>query len=111
MYRNSWHGRHSASYECTALDLRLTHTNMSSRQRSPSPERRSRHSKHPNRDDDEYRDYRDKRHDKNEDKNNDSNDESRPLPHDAPQLSDSDYFLRNTEFRKWLKDEKDRVSE
>ncbi|KAI5121855.1 hypothetical protein M0805_003288 [Coniferiporia weirii] len=32
----------------------------------------------------------------------------KPLPHGAGPLSDSDYFLRNAEFRGWLKEEKDR---
>lgn len=31
------------------------------------------------------------------------------LPADAQPISDSDYFLKNNEFRKWLKEEKDRV--
>ncbi|KAG8219280.1 hypothetical protein J3R82DRAFT_143 [Butyriboletus roseoflavus] len=31
------------------------------------------------------------------------------LPDDISPISESDYFLKNTEFRVWLKDEKDKV--
>ena len=34
----------------------------------------------------------------------------KPLPCDAKPLSESDYFVKNTEFRTWLREEKDRVS-
>ncbi|KAL5494866.1 hypothetical protein ACEPAI_328 [Sanghuangporus weigelae] len=34
--------------------------------------------------------------------------DSKPLPHGAQPLTDGDYFLKNAEFRVWLKEEKDR---
>lgn len=40
----------------------------------------------------------------------DKNGDSRALPLGAQTLSDEDYFLKNAEFRSWLKEEKDRVS-
>lgn len=34
---------------------------------------------------------------------------STELPNGVSPISESDYFLKNTEFRVWLKDEKDKV--
>jgi hypothetical protein len=34
--------------------------------------------------------------------------ERRKLPHDAEPISEADYFLKSSEFKVWLKEEKDR---
>ncbi|KAH8119789.1 hypothetical protein DFH11DRAFT_1539071 [Phellopilus nigrolimitatus] len=72
---------------------------MSSRQRSRSPRhdthdrRSSSPERNGDRDRDRKRDHREK-------------EKQKPLPHDAQPISDSDYFLKNPEFRSWLKEEK-----
>ena len=74
-----------------------------SRSHSRSPSRRSRHSR-------SSRHHKDDADDDYNDRDRDEDRKPQTLPHDAQPLSESDYFIRNTEFRKWLKDEKDRVS-
>lgn len=80
----------------------------SERRRSESPPRRRERSR------DNDRDVKSKKrrhqdYDRERDHPSDASDEVLDLPEGAKSITQDDYFLRNAEFRKWLKDEKDRV--
>lgn len=98
----NWAGASSfASSRIPSLESsRATEEKMTSRRKSysrtPSPDRRA-----PSPEDGRARKER-KRHHEDGD--------SKPLPHGSSIIDDDDYFLKNAEFRLWLKEDKDRVS-
>ena len=101
-----------APYECSGCN---SYTNMPlHRSRSPSERKRSlspyRHQGH-NRDDELDRSKR-RRRDRDYHKHDSDYDDDAAfdLPDGAEAISEDDYFLRNSEFRKWLREDKSKVS-